>query len=166
MTPINHDLFDAFRADHAVLGRGLHDIRTRLVAGDTAGARSATADLDSAVGAHIAFEEENFYPALTDFLSDEEVEAMYAEHAEGADILERIAALDPDAAVPAADLEALIAGIERMEHHVSECGQLFGALGGLDEAAMDVLLADLERWRQRAPSWSSYASREHAPSAK
>jgi hypothetical protein len=165
MTPINHGLFDAFRADHAVLGRGLHDIRTRLAAGDAAGARSAAADLDSAVGAHIAFEEENFYPALTAFLSEEEVEDMYAEHAEGAAILKRIEALDPDAAASTADLDALIAGIERMEHHVSECGQLFGALGGLDAAAMDALLADLERWRQRAPSWSGYA-REHAPTAE
>ncbi|MGP1354363.1 MAG: hemerythrin domain-containing protein [Parasphingopyxis sp.] len=165
MTPINHGLFDAFRADHAVLGRGLHALRTTLAAGDAAGAKATARDVDKAVGAHIAFEEENFYPALAAFLSQEEVEAMYAEHAEGAQILGRIDALDPDETIPAAELEALIAGVERMEYHVSECGQLFGALGGLDEAVMDSLLSDLERWRQRAPSWSSYA-RDQVPTAE
>lgn len=161
MTTIKTQLFDAFREDHAVLGRGLHKLRTALADGDIAGAKAAACALDRSAGAHIAFEEEHFYPALAAFLSPEEVDTMYDEHQDGARLLDAIAALGEGASADEADTANLIAAVDRMASHVSECGQLFGALGGLPEEAMDDLYKHLIALRERAPEWSEVATHHH-----
>jgi len=158
MTTINNELFDAFRQDHAVLGHGLHQLRSYVVAEDIPRLKTAAQDLDKAAGGHIAFEEEDFYPALKAFLSDDEVEEMYADHARGAETLTIIAALDSDAALQATQQQQLLARIDEMEEHVSECGELFGAMGGLDEAGKANLMDRLTYWRERAPTWTGFAA--------
>lgn len=160
MTKINHRLFDAFRDDHAILGRGLHELRSYLVADDVPGLKIAGQKLDKAAGGHIAFEEEDFYPALKAFLSAAEVEEMYAEHADGARTLAMIAELDTNRALQATQKQRLLERIDQMEQHVSECGELFGALGGLDEASKDELMNRLTYWRDLAPTWTGFAYRQ------
>jgi len=96
MTKINNALFNAFREDHAVLGRGLHELRSLVMAGDVGGLKTAAQNLDKAAGGHIAFEEEDFYPALKTFLSADEVAGMYDEHSHGAVTLAAITELDPE----------------------------------------------------------------------
>ncbi|WP_417622493.1 hemerythrin domain-containing protein [Parasphingorhabdus sp.] len=157
MTQINHPLFDAFREDHAVLGRGLHELRSLVQTDDIMALKTAAQKLDQAVGAHIAFEEEDFYPALQAFLSRQEVEQMYAEHAHGAETLVQIAALDDTAKLDDVSRNQLLDRIDEMEKHVSECGELFGALGGLDEKQKSEILEKLIRWREVAPIWTEYA---------
>tara|TARA_R110001606_G_scaffold167637_5_gene312055 strand:+ start:2952 stop:3440 length:489 start_codon:yes stop_codon:yes gene_type:complete len=160
MTKINHGLFNAFREDHAVLGRGLHELRSLVMAGDVGGLKTAAQNLDKAAGGHIAFEEEDFYPALKTFLSAEEVEEMYAEHAHGAETLSNIAELDPNMPLQATKKQHLLGRIDEMEQHVSECGELFGAMGGLDDAAKDNLMKRLQYWRKLAPAWTDFATKQ------
>lgn len=157
MTQINHRLFDAFREDHAILGRGLHELRSYVVADDVHGLQAAAEKLDRAAGGHIAFEEEDFYPALKAFLSAAEVEDMYAEHADGARTISLIAELDSSRTLQAFQKQRLLERIDRMQQHVSECGELFGAMGGLDEASKDQLMNRLSYWRDHAPTWTGFA---------
>lgn len=158
MTKINHQLFNYFRDDHAVLGRGLHDLRSFVMADDIGGLKTAAQNLDQAAGGHIAFEEQDFYPALEAFLSADEVADMYAEHAHGANTLSYIAKLDPKSDLSSAQKQNILKRIDEMEHHVSECGELFGALGGLDEASKDDLMERLLYWRKSAPRWTEFAN--------
>lgn len=157
MTNIKQRLFEAFRKDHAILGRGLYDLEMAISGGDVVQAKALADQLDWDVGAHIAFEEHDFYPALNAFLSTAEVEEMYAEHADGARTLARVVALDEDAPMTADVKDRLLSGVREMEHHVSECGELFGALGGVSEEEMASLYARLESWRRKAPRWSELA---------
>ncbi|MFC7047818.1 hemerythrin domain-containing protein [Emcibacter nanhaiensis] len=164
MTPNSKQkLFDAFREDHALLGRGLHSLRERLVARDWEGARHQAQQLNREAGAHIAFEEEDFYPALKAFLDEEEVEEMYRDHKEGL----RLVADVMDA--PDEDFQSdqrasdFVTRVDHMSDHVSECGELFGAMGGLDEEDTKKLLERLEYWRKVAPSWSGVAGQSQTP---
>lgn len=162
MTEINQQLFEAFRSDHAVLGRGLYELRSLILSGDLEALKAAADKLDQAAGAHIAFEEEDFYPALKAFLSDEEVGGMYAEHAQGAETLKAIKQLAGHEIEGPDTRDQLLEQIDEMEKHVSECGELFGAMGGLDESQKKALLRNLNRWRERAPSWTSFSRRKSA----
>ncbi len=156
MTQVNHKLFDAFREDHAVLGRGLHELRSLILAGDIGNLKTASKRLDRAAGGHIAFEEEDFYPALKSFLSSSEVDGMYADHAFGAETLKKIAELDK---LGQHQQKQLLQRLDNMEQHVSECGELFGALGGLEDVRKEELYEQLLRWRRVAPGWTEYASK-------
>jgi len=64
MTQIKQQLFNAFREDHAVLGGSLNELGERLRATDVEGAKLAVEHVSKVAGAHIAFEEHDFYPAL------------------------------------------------------------------------------------------------------
>lgn len=160
---IKDALFEAFREDHATLGRGLFDLRTMLAAGEIENIRKAAERLDRDVGAHIAFEEREFYPALKPFLSQEEIDDMYQDHAEGL-LLIREVLNSTDAELAAPSLQAaLTARIEKMEAHVSECGELFGAMGGLSADEQKALLEKLKDWRKRAPRWTDFAETPPTP---
>lgn len=162
MTNIKTLLFDAFREDHAVLGRGLYELETALAGGDVALAKTLATDLDQSAGAHIAFEEADFYPALKAFLSSAEVEEMYADHSNGARLLSQIDAINAETPLSGADQERLLAAVREMEQHVSECGELFGALGGLNEQEMERLYQRLENWRVKSPRWSDIEGKDLA----
>ncbi|MEO1240446.1 MAG: hemerythrin domain-containing protein [Pseudomonadota bacterium] len=160
---IKDALFEAFREDHATLGRGLFDLRTMLAAGEIEDIRKAAERLDRDVGAHIAFEEREFYPALKPFLSQEEIDDMYQDHAEGLLLIcEILNSTDAELAAPSRQA-ALTARIEKMEAHVSECGELFGAMGGLSADEQKALLEKLKEWRKRAPRWTDFAETPPTP---
>ncbi|MGD2133728.1 MAG: hemerythrin domain-containing protein [Maricaulaceae bacterium] len=154
MPDVTKELFDAFQKDHATLGRGLHQIGSRLRGGDMAGARDAADELDRAAGAHIAFEEHDFYPALAPFLDDDEISQLYREHRDGQATVKDLMGLDPAASIDKQRREGLLEHVEAMERHVSECGELFGAMGGLDSDAQAALLEKLDTWRAKAPRWT------------
>jgi len=158
LTKIKDRLFNAFREDHAVLGRGLYQLATHLRAGDEAKVRVAAAKLAQDAGAHIAFEEMNFYPALTPFLSQSDINEMHSDHARGRKLLQELVKLKEGALGDNAYLDKLIARVTAMEHHVSECGELFGAMGGLSDETQAELLEQLESWRERAPSWFEFSN--------
>ena len=154
MSEIKAQLFAAFREDHAVFGRGLYDLGQNLRARDLAGAIAAADALDQTSGAHIAFEEHDFYPALAAFLSTEEVDELYSDHAKASRIIPDVKTLSDQALQDDATRSQLIARVEAMQHHVSECGELFGALGGLSPRQHEQLLERLSMWRKKAPRWT------------
>jgi len=158
MTEVKRRLFDAFREDHARLGRALHALGERLRAEDVAGAREVAETLDREAGAHIAFEEFDFYPALLPFLSRDEIDAMHLEHSEALALLGDMKQLGDGALGERSLRDALLDRVQAMERHVSDCGELFGVMGGLDAAAQRHLLERLDEWRGRAPRWSELAT--------
>ena len=156
MMQVNNSLFNAFHEDHAALGRALYDLRNALAADDFRAAKKIAEKLEREAGAHIAFEEIDFYPALQPFLSDAEINDMYAEHAKGLALIEDIRNAEP-APVSAAMRQNFINRTEALEAHVSECGELFGAMGGLSTKEQEALKQRLDHWRKKAPSWSEAA---------
>lgn len=154
------ELFEAFRTDHAMLGRGFHILRERLAAGDIDGARQQARRIDQEAGAHIAFEEQDFYPALRRLVDEDEVAQMYREHDDALKLVLELsaanAAKDADLAEPATR-RALLDRVDAMQVHVSECGELFGAMGGLSDEEIASLLDRLKFWRSQAPKWSHFA---------
>jgi hypothetical protein len=157
MTDQNRDknqLFQAFREDHATLGKAFYELGQSLRAGDLKQATSLAKRLDVEAGAHIAFEERDFYPALRRLLGDEDVDQMEEEHRIGYGVVKTLADLPPDQPLPEKDMERLLRDSDAMSEHIAECGELFGAMGGLDDDEQRLLLDRLLEWRRRRPSWS------------
>ncbi len=154
MTQIKEDLFTAFHEDHAAFGRMLHDLRTKISADDLGAAKALAKRLDKKAGAHIAFEESDFYPALKPFLSEQEVDEMYKEHAQGLSMVQCILNFSRSGKLDPSRRNSLIKDIERLETHVSDCGELFGAMGGLSLVRLQELWERLNYWRKKAPCWS------------
>lgn len=148
-------LLKAFQEDHAILGRGFHLISTSLRAGDVRMARCAASEVDKRAGAHIAFEEEHFYPALVTLLGEARVEEMLVEHREGLKVILALEAQTTDAALPEEQQHDLVRASEAMEQHIAECGELFQAMGSIAEGEQAVLLEALLRLRAEQPTWST-----------
>ncbi len=153
------DLFAAFREDHAVLGRGFFDLAQSLRANDLEQARAAAAPLDRAAGAHIAFEEENFYPALPAFLDADELQRMYDEHRVGPGVVRTLCALHQQGQLAEGQRRQLLQNAEVMAQHIADCGALFETMGRLPPEQQSALFCELQDWRQKSPRWTQYGSR-------
>ncbi|QXP84435.1 hemerythrin domain-containing protein [Methylococcus sp. Mc7] len=153
-SPPEHNLFDAFREDHAVLGRGFHELSQCLRGNDAAGAREAAERIDTAAGAHIAFEEKHFYPALARMLGAPEVRRMYSEHGKGLAAVRALLERDPGAPLPEGERRRLMELSQAMEAHIAECGEMFQAMGRLSEAKQAALYRQLTVWREKHPRWT------------
>ena len=60
-------------------------------------------------------------------------------------------------------LQHFLSRLDSMSAHVAECGELFGAMGGLADADIDRLLVRLEHWRRVAPRWSGWPGARRRP---
>jgi len=156
MTGNASTLFEAFREDHAALGRGLHELAQWLRADNPGRAAECASRIDETAGPHIAFEEEHFYPALRRILGDADVEQMYRGHEKGLDILHAVMALPAHQPIDARTRQRLLAGTAAMERHVADCGELFEAMGRIPRDEQESLRRELFEWRRRAPRWTSY----------
>lgn len=154
--PIDDPLFAAFREDHAVLGRGFHDLSQSLRAQDIAAARAAAQRLNELAGAHIAFEEQHFYPALVPLIGEDDVARLFQEHKIGLSVIEELLA---DGAETLADAQwrSLLERAQEMEQHIAECGELFGAMGRIAPAERDALHRHLLALRRAGPRWTDLA---------
>jgi hypothetical protein len=150
-----NSLFEAFHADHAVLGRGFHELSQCLRSNDLAAAQQAAQRIDSNAGAHIAFEEEHFYKALLPLLGAAEVEKMYHEHGHG---LEVVKAVMQAASLDEQQVAELLEKSEAMETHIAECGDLFAAMGRIPSEQQAELHKDLLKWREVNPRWTDYSA--------
>jgi hypothetical protein len=160
------DLFQAFREDHAVLGRGLYELSERLRGGDLPAAKARAERLDREAGAHVAFEERFFYPALRRLLGDAEVDRLYHEHGEGLAVIRALAALPRDGTLDEAERRKLLRQAELMEAHVAECGELFGAMGRIPPEEQAALHRELLALRRTAPRWTEIAARPETKSGR
>lgn len=149
-------LFEAFRQDHAVLGRGLHEMSAHIRGGDLRAAKSCGARVNREAGAHIAFEELFFYPTLRRLLGDADVDRLYHEHAQGLSVVKALAKLPDDATLTEAERQAMLQDSELMEAHVAECGELFGAMGRVSIEEQEALYRELLALRQKAPRWTEF----------
>ena len=158
MSRANNELLQALRDDHAMLAAGLHELNTRLRASDYLGARDVAQRVDIESGAHIAFEEMDFYPALAPFLADKEIDQMYQDHVRGEMLIQRIASLDVDSNLTAQERNDMLQQLQKIQVHVSECGEVFSALGNLAADEKCVFLESLRHWREVAPRWRQVAA--------
>jgi hypothetical protein len=158
MNPQPSDLFQAFREDHAVLGRGLYEISLHLRGGDLPAAKASAERVDREAGAHIAFEERFFYPALRRLLDEDDVDRLYHEHGAGLDVIRALAALPDDATPDEATRQGLLQQADAMAAHVAECGELFGAMGRIPKEEQDALHRELLALRSEAPRWTEIAA--------
>lgn len=157
-----NDLEAAFKQDHRLLGAGFHELSQRLRAQELARARAAAQRLDREAGAHIAFEEEHFYPKLRALLGETAVRRLYDEHAVGRSIVEHLCSLPDEGQLDADEWRHLLAGAEAMEDHIAECGALFDALKNIPDQERRALHQQLLEWRRRNPSWRRYADKGRA----
>ena len=151
-------LLDAFREDHARMGQGLYELSQLLQADDVRAACALAQRIDEESGAHIAFEETNFYPRLSELLSRTEIDRMYEEHGVGADTVRTLLDHKPEEPLDSEEKERLVIGATQMSEHISECGELFGALGAIPVAEQTELLEQLVEWRRRRPRWTAFAA--------
>lgn len=159
MAEENADLFSAFAEDHAFLGKGFHELSQSLRADDPDATRSLAARLDLEAGAHIAFEEENFYPTLAGLLGEAEVQRMYQDHRIGLEVVERLCDSAPGSELSEELRAELLRNSEAMERHIAECGDLFEAMGRLASSEQEALHTELMEWRLKQPSWRRYAAK-------
>jgi hypothetical protein len=148
------DLFEAFREDHAVLGRGLHEISEHLRGGDLLGAKACGERVDKEAGAHIAFEEFFFYTALRHLLGDAEADRLYQEHGQGLSVIKSLAELPEGATLSESERKDMLQDLELMQAHVAECGELFGAMGRIPLKEQNALYRELLALREQAPRWT------------
>jgi len=151
-------LFDAFRADHAILGRGFYELSALLRAGDVPGARRRAERLDREAGAHMAFEERHFYPALRRLIGDDEVGRLYGEHGRGLAVVRALSRETIDEPLGQEEARQLLEGSELMESHVAECGELFGAMGRIPTDEQEDLYRQLLTLREQRPRWTDLGS--------
>jgi Pre ATP-grasp domain/Hemerythrin HHE cation binding domain len=142
------ELLEAFKQDHAMLGRGFNRLSCCLRAGDLAGARAAALQLREEAGAHIGFEEEDFYPTLVPLLGEETVRRMRQEHCCGFDVIYTLLSRDQDLPLHPDLGERLLAQSEVMEEHIAECGELFAAMRDIPPAKQQTLYDRLIEWRR------------------
>lgn len=154
MTPNTKLLFEAFQSDHADLARNLFDLRISISEGRQKDMRIRAAQILESAGAHIAFEEFDFYPILKPMLENGEVSRMYLEHAEGLEFLERIANCEDSLFAEDNFLSDAICSLEKLEHHVADCGNLFWAVSALEDVQSQELLEQLYAWHKKAPAWT------------
>ena len=159
MAQQNNPLFSAFREDHALLGRGFFEIAQCLRSNDVAGAHRVAERLDRQAGAHMAFEEEDFYPRLLPLLGQAEVDRLYADHGQGLSVVEALAVHAPTGALSETMRRQLLAHAEAMAQHIAECGELFEVMGRIPPDEQDALYRRLIAWREQAPSWTEQARR-------
>ncbi len=160
------DLFEAFREDHSVLGRGLNEISEHLRGGDLLAAKACSDRVDREAGAHIAFEEQYFYPVIRRLLGDVEADRLYREHDQGLSVIKALAEL-PEGAMPSeAERQTILQSLELMEAHITECGELFGTMGRIPPEEQNTLYRELLTSRQKAPRWTEFAAKAEIKSNK
>jgi len=158
MTEIKVKLFKAFSEDHAILGKAFHILSEQLRGGQLARVIEAAHDLDQKAGAHIAFEEAEFYPLLKLTSPETDTDQMYESHLIGLSVIKDIIALPPaadDGEINEEFKNNQLEKIREMEDHISECGELFSVLGGLSKADLEKLHERLLFWRNQHPKWTA-----------
>ena len=132
------DVITEFREDHRKVRDGLLEIMDALQAKDVAKAREILGGLNTLVGPHFRYEEEDLYPTLRVFLG-EYVDELIQEH-DGvidtartcAELLQKESLTDEDAQQAARAARALLV-------HVSNCDGLAILTEMLQPAEMDQL---------------------------
>ena len=157
------DLFEAFREDHAILGRGFYEIAGHIRERNLSAAKARADQVDREAGAHIAFEQDRFYPALRGLIGGVDVDRLRGEHDEGLEVVTRLKGLSDSANIDEREWDRLLKKTEIMESHVAECGELFGTMGRFTPKEQRALLDQLLALRREAPRWTQIAEGKGNP---
>lgn len=157
------NLFTCFREDHKVLGAGFHQLSAHLRTGETAEACEVARHLDEAAGAHIAFEEIEFYPRLALLFGRDEADRMRDEHRQGLSVIQALGHHPTAEPFDRESCDRLLEQSEAMEAHIADCAELFGAMGRIPAEEQRMLHQKLLAWRQRQPTWTGFAAERNSP---
>lgn len=163
MFPAYNILSQAFQFDHARLAQLSGNLRRALSNRDIIGARNIANDLDREAGAHIAFEEIDFYPALKPYLPEQDIEKLYLDHVAGLVTIEFILDDGPSQEIDERQFNMLIERIKAFEMHITVCGKIFTSMEALSSLRLQDLWERLVYWRRKAPRWTEIGERQLAP---
>ncbi len=163
MLPASRYLSQAFQSDHACLEQIANNLKEALCNRDIIGAREIANELDRKAGAHIAFEEIDFYPVLTSYLPEQQIEKLYLDHIAGLAAIELILNSNPPNEIDQRQIKTLTAHVNAFEMHVAECGKLFSSMGALSSIRLQDLWERLVYWRSKAPRWTEIGERQLTP---
>ena len=147
-----------FLDDHRVLISSLKEIIESLERGDRAAAVRRAAELDADAGAHIAFEEEIFYPRLAKIYGDDMVERMISEHQAGHRAIKTLLSEGNNEDF---DSERIMPDLEVALDHVLGCGTMLSELDSGQESADSKALERLRELRSTAEAWSNRSYSEN-----
>jgi hypothetical protein len=164
MTDPSTALREAFLDDHKHLTRGLTRTLQALRDGDDANAIQLADTMDRAVGAHMAFEEDVFYPKLAAILGEGFVEHLEEEHEIGQQAVKTLLSHTPGEPLTEEERMELIEGLDTMLDHAVGCGTLLSHLDGLQEAGKKELLDQLLELRRRGVRWTELDHPAHRAS--
>ncbi len=154
MTDPSTALREAFLEDHKHLTRGLTRTLEALRDGDDASAIQLADTMDRAVGPHMAFEEDVFYPKLAGMLGESFVEHLEEEHEIGQRAVKTLLSHTPEEPLTEEERMELIESLDTMLDHAVGCGTLLSHLDGLEEAGKKRLLDRLLKLRRRGVRWT------------
>lgn len=156
-------LRDAFISDHQAMIRGFRDLRDALERHDDSAAAAIADRLDRSAGAHIEFEERDYYPVLREWLGRDRVEEMYDEHGTGFAAILALAFRPASMGVSSGERARLMENVDVALDHAVACGAALAYLDELDEPRQQKLLDALYAARERGHRWSElerYAARD------
>lgn len=155
------ELQEEFLRDHRVLTKGLDAILDALQDGRTTEAIERAADLDRQAGAHMAFEEEIFYPRLAEVRGQKFVDRLVAEHEVGQRAIRALARHPAAEPLAEEDRKRIVADVETALGHVLSCGTMLSELDSGDEIADDRALGRLRELRTSGERWTDRSYRSH-----
>ncbi|MBI4187583.1 MAG: hemerythrin domain-containing protein [Chloroflexi bacterium] len=112
-----------FREDHRKVRDGLLDLAKAAEAGDVTKARSILGQIDTLVGPHFRYEEENLYPALKEFLGDY-VDSLVSEHDGAIDTAKVAAKVLSQSSISKEEGKEVSKAARSLLVHVSNCDGL------------------------------------------
>ena len=147
-------LATAFTDDHRVFTRGLSRILKALRKDDQTTAVALAVELDRAVGPHIEFEEQVFYPILVESLGKDFVRQLYREHRIGQTAVSALVSHPHGEPLPEGARDRLIEQLETAMDHALSCGTLLSHVTTKDPAEQQRLLDQLEDIGRRGHRWT------------
>ena len=152
----------AFTADHRHFTRGLSRLLKALESDDLATAVELAEELDHAVGPHIEFEEEVFYPEVARAMGHEYVRELYLEHQVGQSALRALLSRR-DAALSPGERDELIARLRTAMDHALSCGTLLSHVTGQGPEAQRRMLERRDEMIARGRRWTELPARRTNP---
>ncbi len=146
-------LREAFLEDHRRLVRGLSAIVEAVEEGELDQAADLAAELDADAGAHMAFEEEVFYPRIAETQGQSFVDRLMEEHEIGQRAIKALLGRGSGNELTEEERRGLLANLNLALAHTLSCGTLISVIDG-DPERDEEELGQLEDHRRRAELWS------------
>jgi hemerythrin-like domain-containing protein len=143
-----------FLDDHRKLTRDLKSLLASLERGDLGEAIAVATELDRDAGAHMAFEEEVFYPRLARVHGQPFVDRMVDEHETGQRAVKRVLDLQSGAELTESQHDELVADLRVALGHVLSCGTMLSELDSGESTADRRALDRLRQLRAEGELWS------------